>query len=264
MSRIKILSKNIKNTLTNINFCAIIFNVKPKHIFYLEEKAMKKVSSILWGLVLVAAGVIFALNAFNITDIDVFFDGWWTLFIIIPCAIGLFTEREKIGNIIGIVVGVFLLLCCQDILNFSMLWKLLIPAIIVVIGLKMVLTGLFGNKANEIMKKLKSEGKEPKAGCATFSSCNLNYDGEVFEGAELSATFGGVKCDLRNAIIEKDCAIQASAIFGGIDILVPTNVNVKVNSNSIFGGVSNKTAINANAPTIYISGTCLFGGVEIK
>ena len=80
---------------------------------------MKKVSSILWGLVLVAAGVIFALNAFNITDIDVFFDGWWTLFIIIPCAIGLFTEREKIGNIIGIVVGVFLLLCCQDILNLS-------------------------------------------------------------------------------------------------------------------------------------------------
>ena len=225
---------------------------------------MKKVSSILWGLVLVAAGVIFALNAFNITDIDVFFDGWWTLFIIIPCAIGLFTEREKIGNIIGIVVGVFLLLCCQDILNFSMLWKLLIPAIIVVIGLKMVLAGLFGNKANEIMKKLKSEGKEPKAECATFSSCNLNYDGEVFEGAELSATFGGVKCDLRNAIIEKDCAIQASAIFGGIDILVPTNVNVKVNSNSIFGGVSNKTAINANAPTIYISGTCMFGGVEIK
>ena len=129
---------------------------------------MKKVSSFLWGLVLVAAGVIFALNAFNITDIDVFFDGWWTLFIIIPCAIGLFTEREKIGNIIGIVVGVFLLLCCQDILNFSMLWKLLIPAIIVVIGLKMVLTGLFGNKANEIMKKLKSEGKEPKAGCTTF------------------------------------------------------------------------------------------------
>ena len=33
MSIIKKLSKNIKNTLTNINFRAIIFNVKPKHIF---------------------------------------------------------------------------------------------------------------------------------------------------------------------------------------------------------------------------------------
>ena len=225
---------------------------------------MKKAGSVLWGIVLIATGVIWALKEFNLTNIDIFFDGWWTLFIIVPCAIGLFTEREKIGNVIGLAIGVFLLLCCQNILSFSMFWKLLIPAIIVIIGLKMVLVGLFGNKANEIMKKLKLEGKEPKEGCATFSECKLNYDGEVFEGAELTATFGGVKCDLRNAIIEKDCAIQVSAIFGGIDIFVPDNVNVKVSSNSIFGGMSNKTGVHKDAPTIYISGTCMFGGVEIK
>ena len=98
---------------------------------------MKKAGSVLWGIVLIAAGVIWALNEFNVTNINVVFDGWWTLFIIVPCAIGLFTEREKTGNIIGIAVGVFLLLCCQDILSFSMLWKLLVPAIIVIIGLKM-------------------------------------------------------------------------------------------------------------------------------
>ena len=129
---------------------------------------MKKVSSILWGIVLIAAGVVLALNVFNIMDINIFFDGWWTLFIIVPCAIGLFTEREKTGNIIGIAVGVFLLLCCQDILSFSMLWKLLVPAIIVIIGLKMVFTGLFGNKANEIIAKIKQNGGETKVGCATF------------------------------------------------------------------------------------------------
>ena len=225
---------------------------------------MKKTGSVLWGIVLIAAGVVLALNVFNITDIDIFFDGWWTLFIIVPCAIGLFTEREKTGNIIGIAIGVFLLLCCQDILSFSMFWKLLVPAIIVIVGLKMVITGLFGNKANEIMKKLRAEGKIPKSDCAVFSGCEVNYDGEMFEGAELTAVFGGVDCDLRNAIIEKDCAIQVSAIFGGIDIFVPAGINVKVNSNSIFGGVSNKTAVHQNAPTIYVTGTCMFGGVEIK
>ena len=225
---------------------------------------MKKISSVIWGIVLIAAGAVFALNALNITNIDIFFDGWWTLFIIVPCAVGLFTEREKTGNIIGIAVGVFLLLCCQDILNFSMLWKLLVPAIIVFVGLKMVITGLFGNKANEIMKQMKLEGKNPKSGCAAFSGCDLNYNGEVFEGAELTAVFGGVKCDLRNAIIEKDCAIQMSAIFGGIDIFVPAGINVKVSSNCIFGGVSNKTTAHKDAPTVYISGTCMFGGVEIK
>ena len=140
---------------------------------------MKKTSSILWGVLLVAAGVIFALNALNITDIDVFFDGWWTLFIIVPCAVGLFTEREKTGNLIGIAIGVFLLLCCQDVLSFSIFWKLLVPAVIVIIGLKMVLTGLFGNKANEIIVKMKVEGKAPKNAFSLFSGYDMDFDGEV-------------------------------------------------------------------------------------
>ena len=225
---------------------------------------MKKTGNVLWGIVLIVISVIWALNAFGIADVDLFFDGWWTLFIIVPCAVGLFTEKEKMGNIIGIAIGVYLLLCCWDILSFSMLWKLLVPAIIVVIGLKMIFVGVLGNKANEILKKLKSEGKDPKAGCAMFSGCDMNCDGETFEGADLTAVFGGVECNLRNAVIEKDCAIQATAIFGGIDILVPDNVNVKVNSSSIFGGVSNKTAGYEGAPTIYISGICMFGGIDIK
>ena len=225
---------------------------------------MKKSSSILWGLVLIAIGVLAGLKAFG-ANINLFFDGWWTLFIIVPCTISLFTEREKMGNLIGIAIGVFLLLCCQDILSFGLLWKLLLPAIIVIIGLKMIFGGLFGNKANEMISEMKQNGNTPRVGCATFSGCNMIFDGEVFEGAELTAVFGGVKCDLRNAIIEKDCAITVSATFGGIDILVPEGVNVKTNTNSIFGGVSSKVKNNKdNAVTIYVSGTCMFGGVDIK
>ena len=225
---------------------------------------MKKIGSVLWGVALIAAGVLLALIIFNVVDINVFFDGWWTLFIIVPCVIGLFTEREKTGNIIGILIGVLLLLCCQEVISFALFWKLLIPAIIVFIGLKLVFTGLFGNKANELLNGMREEGKEPKVGCAVFSGCDVSYDGLVFEGAELTAVFGGVKCDLRKAIIEKDCAIRVSAIFGGIDILVPENINIKVNSNSLFGGISNETCGSQNSPTIYISGTCVFGGVDIK
>lgn len=225
---------------------------------------MKKLSNVLWGVVLIAVGAVFALNALEITDIDIFFEGWWTLFIIIPCTVGLFTEREKTGNLIGIALGVILLLCARDVMSFSMLWKLLVPVAIVIIGLKMVLSAVIGNRAGEMMKKMKEKGTKPKTGCATFNGCDLNCDGEVFEGAELTAVFGGVKCDLRGAIIEKDCAIEVSAIFGGIDILVPPGVNVKVNTGCIFGGVSNKTAVCAGAPTVYVGGTCIFGGVDIK
>lgn len=227
---------------------------------------MKKVSKILWGVAFIVAGVIFALNAFGITDIEIFFDGWWTLFIIVPCLIGIFSEKDKLGNIIGLAVGVFLLLCCQNVLDFDILWKLAVPAIIVVIGLKLIFGAVFGDKATKILESSRQSGENIKTGCATFSGQNLNFDGERFSGAELTAVFGGVKCDLRNAIIERDCAINATSIFGGIDIFVPDYINVKVNSNSIFGGVSQKNRHPdiPGAVTVYVNATCMFGGVDIK
>ena len=227
---------------------------------------MKKISRALWGIVLVAVGVILALNAFGFTSIDIFFDGWWTLFIIVPCVIGLFTDYDKIGHIIGICIGVFLLLCCQNVLSFGMFWKLLFPAIIVIIGVKMIFGSAFGNQGEQVFKQIKANGAETKNGAATFSGVTLDYTGEVFEAAQLDAVFGGIKCDLRGAVINGDCVINASAIFGGIDIYIPENLNVKVNSNSIFGGVSGKERRNdpANQHTLYLNATCLFGGVEVK
>ena len=47
---------------------------------------------------------------------------------------------------------------------------------------------------------------------------------------------------------------------------MPSNVKIKIKSMPIFGGVENKANIKAdeNSHTIYINGTAVFGGVEIK
>lgn len=227
---------------------------------------MKKVSNILWGVLLVAVGVILALNTLGVARIDIFFDGWWTLFIIVPCTIGLFTDYDKSGHLIGICIGVFLLLCCQGVLSFGMFWKLLAPAVIVLIGVKIILGNVFGGRNEQAFKKIEENSGSFRNGTATFSGVTFDYTGEVFEGARLDAVFGGIKCDLRGAIINGDCAINASAVFGGIDIYAPEGMNVKVNSTSIFGGVSGRERRNdlANQHTLYLNATCLFGGVEIK
>ena len=49
---------------------------------------MKKFGDLLWGLFFIALGLIIGLNAMGITHINIFFSGWWTLFIIVPCFIG--------------------------------------------------------------------------------------------------------------------------------------------------------------------------------
>ena len=103
---------------------------------------MKKTTKIIWGIILIAAGVLFSLDALGILTFQLFFDGWWTLFIIIPCVISLFTERDKTGSLIGIAIGVFLLLCAQGVLAYDMLWKLLLPIAVIIIGLKMLFSAL--------------------------------------------------------------------------------------------------------------------------
>lgn len=225
---------------------------------------MKRISSIMWGCVLLAISAVLILNTFELTNIEIFFDGWWTLFIIVPCFVGLFSSNEKMGHIIGLLVGILLLLACQNVLEFDVLWKLIVPVIIIVIGIKMILGGIGKNK--NFIKSIDENKDNMKIVFATFSGQDIVFNNEVFRGAELTAVFGGIKLDLRNAVFEGDTVIKASCIFGGADILLPDNVNVKVNSNSLFGGVDSKKHQNSkdNVHTIYLDGSCIFGGVDVK
>ncbi len=227
---------------------------------------MKNLNRILWGIALVLLGVVLALKALNIVNFDIFFNGWWTLIIIIPCLIGLISDKDKTASLIGLIIGVLLLLACQGFIGFDMLWKLLVPAIIILVGVRLIFGSFFNKRSAEVRKKLKEKGETLKSYNAVFSGQDIKAEGEVFMGAELNAIFGGITLDLSSKIIGYDCVINASAIFGGIDIILPDGVNVKVNSNSVFGGISNKRnkANVENAVTVYINGTCMFGGIDIK
>ena len=227
---------------------------------------MKKIGNVLWGIVLIVIGLIIGGNSLGITNINIFFEGWWTLFIIIPCFIGLFKDNEKTGDIIGLLIGIALLLGCQNILDFDLIWKLAFPTILVIIGVSIIFKDTLGGEVSSKIKKLNEKRNGENSYCSTFAGQNVNFNGEKFTGADLTAVFGGVKCDLKNAIIEEDVVINASATFGGIEIYVPSNVKIKIKSMPIFGGVENKanTKVDENSYTIYINSTAIFGGVEIK
>ena len=143
---------------------------------------MNKVSNAMWGLVLIILGVIFGLNAIGITDINIFFKGWWTLFLIVPGFIGLFKNNDRTGDIILIIVGVILLLCTRDILDFDIIWKLIFPVILVIIGISIIFKDLFSTKINKEINKLNEKIKKDSDYCSTFGSQNIKYDDEEFKG----------------------------------------------------------------------------------
>jgi hypothetical protein len=83
------------------------------------------------------------------------------------------------------------------------------------------------------------------------------------------ALFGGIDLDLRTARFEKrDVRLQLTAVFGGIDVVVPEDVEVHVEGVGIFGGFGQPDApsgeVAPGGPVIRITGLALFGGVDVK
>lgn len=224
---------------------------------------MKKVRGVLWGLILVAVGVLLLLNTLDVLAFDIFFKGFWTLFIIVPCTIALITEKERLGSLIGLCVGVFLLLCSRGVLAYALLWKLLLPIIVVLIGLRIVCGTLFGRKKTDVAN-MPPVSPAARNTTAVFNGARVSFAGEAFDGAALRAVFGGIECDLRDAVIDKDCVIDATAVFGGIELYVPQGVNVQVTSTAVCGGVSDHTKQETGAHTLYLRATCVFGGIDVK
>ena len=216
------------------------------------------------GFVLIFIGIILGLNAFGITSINIFFEGWWTLFIIIPSLIGLIEDKDKTPSLIFLILGIWLFLASRDLIEFGLLIKLLLPALLIAIGLLIVFKDVL-NINNKDIKKLEKNSNDNNY-YAIFCSQKIDFDKEKVNNIDAKSFFGDIKLDLSNANIEKDIVIQTLSIFGGIDIYVPNNVKVKIKSLPFFGNVEDKTKKNNTEKeiTIYVDAICIFGGVEIK
>ena len=109
-----------------------------------------------------------------------FFDGWWTLFIIIPCLISIVENGFNTGNIVGLTIGVLFLLSSQGIINSRIVAKLIFPTIIILIGIKII----FRDSFNKTMKKsinMNANREECLEYTSIFGSQKETYPNEQFK-----------------------------------------------------------------------------------
>ncbi|MFT3950995.1 MAG: hypothetical protein QM689_03460 [Oscillospiraceae bacterium] len=108
----------------------------------------KRVSNVLLGLIFICAGMIFLGNTMDWWDVDLFFDGWWTLFIIIPSVLGMIDSRINILNAMCAFVGIMLLLNAQDLVENVSLKGLILTFLLIAIGLHLIFRPHDRNKHN--------------------------------------------------------------------------------------------------------------------
>lgn len=181
----------------------------------------------------------------------------------------------KIRSIVGLALAVFACFKIVDLLGawhfewlFNQPWtEYIAPCIMFYVGVGMFFSGLFHDHDQWLSRTIPDTEEGKRIHCSvSFGGDEYVYNGEHFHGATLDATFGGIRIDLRNAVIDEDEEIDIRTCFGGVELYVPANVNVKVKSRSFFGGVGNKTfrPERQDIPTVFIVASNTFGGVDIK
>ena len=210
----------------------------------------------LWiGLVLVTLGVFGILDATGALDSSETIDTWWPVAIIGLGVIGMFIERRiALGPAIIVVIG-FLILADQQEWTDEDLFG---PVLLIAIGL-VVLSGLWRRRV---------EGEHREDSFVMFGGTKIKDRSEHFTHTNVSAIFGGATLDLREAHIDREGSVDALAMFGGVDVLVPKGWRIALGGTPILGGCEDKTEgdgeLPADAPVLRVHATAILGGVGVK
>lgn len=232
---------------------------------------MDNKGKIIGGVLLLLLGVGLMLEVANVIDFN--FSGWWTVFIIVPSIIGLFSSRNKTWPLIGIGTGVVMLMAAQGMISWDDMWKYIICLALIVWGVMLI----FGNKFTmgcsapdkqkvDELKQVNQDGRTIRQIDVSFGKHSYEFAGQRFEGAKVHTSFGYVGIDLRDADILDGAVIDVDCSFGGMEIRVGDDVLVKSAVESSFAGVECKEHLHLpeGAKTLYVKGHCSFGGIEIK
>ena len=227
---------------------------------------MKQAFKIIFALALIAAGVLWVLSILGVITLTFSTKGWWALFVIVPSLYGLIADKNKIGSLIGVCVGVLLLLAARDVITWKMMWQLGLALMVIGFGLQMLFFKSCPYKGVTEVKTISRDGKDIRHIESTFGKQECSFSGEKFEGADLESSFGGLVVDLRGAEIVGDACINLNVAFGGVTIIIPEGMPVRLAASSAFGGVSDnrRVKIDAGSPSLIINGKVAFGGVELR
>ena len=262
---------------------------------YRDWRYRRTSSHVVFGMIVVGLGVLLLLNNLGLPWIGDVWRFWPVILIVI--GLSRIADNPSVGGAIwGLIIAgvgtVFLL----DHLGFHISLGVFWPVILIGFGLS-VLARNFGRGDDPRQWIGGSSGGSGGAGStggssgptvppnpgypppmsgpdfhlwALFGGGRRRIDTKQFRGGDVLAVFGGYNIDLRDAImVDGKAVIDANAMFGGVDLLIPQNWTIEITGHGIFGAFEDKTMpprINpGDKPQhLIVTGYAMFGGVTVK
>lgn len=237
------------------------------------------------GLVLVIIGVLFLLSKIPATA--GLFPHWFFTWPVLLIGIGIFSGvKNRFRNaawLILILIGSYFLMYENDLISLN-LRPYAFPVGIILLGIFIIL------KKNRFRDRCRPHHRfrhgrhwqyAQEEGVAeadisddvvnvssTFGSVERNIFSKNFRGGNISSVFGGAQVNFTQADFQGTAVVDVSVMFGGVDIIIPANWNLKNEISVIFGGIEDRRTVAANiqesGKTLILKGNIMFGGIEIK
>ncbi len=250
--------------------------------------------NMLLGLIVLIVGFLLLLRQLDFVIFPHWIFSWPMILIVIGLLVGAKEGFKGVGWLVLVLVGTFFLL--DRITHFHWeLYRFGLPLGIIILGLfllfRAVMKPSYGSHGHQRRDPRRwgydtkgtspeSETDEKKSDMNSFGEDFIDVTNlfggtkkriltKNFYGGDITNFFGGTDLDFTQADIQKDgvATLDVTQIFGGVKLIVPANWTIKSEMTVILGGFDDKR-MNVAQPTekkiLLLTGTCIFGGVEIK
>jgi predicted membrane protein len=236
--------------------------------FNLNNNSQPKFSSTLLaiGIGIILLGCMIALG--NLVDVD-YFGGippirFWPL-IIVAVGVAKIVEN-RLRGMSGWIITILGILLLGHSINRGRIENLFGPALLVAFGILIVLQAL--KKYRRVPIELQKSDEFVRGTAVLGAYSHKPHEGH-FNGGVINAIFGGFDVDLCRTTMKYEAArMDVFILLGGGEIRVPEGWDVAIQVSAIGGAVYDKRVVlpttDEHRPKLLITGTVLFGGVEVK
>ena len=211
------------------------------------------------GVFFTAAGVLLSADNLGVFEAEPILRLWPVALIAIGALKILAPGSSRIAAILLILAGTWILLYNFDLVRVSVfeLW----PLLLIALGL-----GIFARGLGIGPSPANPDRPRTGSSVAVLSSRKIVENTNDFRAANAVSFLGGTQIDLTRADITNGPAvIDALAVWGGVEIVVPDHWEVIGEVTPVMGGFVVKTPTAAD-PTrrLIVRGLALMGGIEVK
>jgi predicted membrane protein len=221
---------------------------------------------IIWGAVILGVGVFLLLDHMGVLSVGNLWR-FWPILMIVGGVVNLLEPGKRPWGVFLIAAGGLFQLDTLGIIRFR--WSEFWPLLIIAAGAMMIWNSMTARRLAGTVG-----AQSEMNATAIFGGVERRMTARDFRFARISAVFGGVELDFHDADMEgQEAILEINVVFGGVEIRVPDNWRVEARNQTVFGGFTDSTrggvasAADPAAPnqkSLIITGSAVFGGIEIK